>query len=50
MEARKARVMIDKQEDPRVTRQAARNEFKRRASFSQLCEDWFASPPTSPSP
>ncbi len=43
MEARKARVMIDKQEDPLVTREAARSEFLRRSSFSQLCEDWFGS-------
>lgn len=43
MEARKARVMLDKQEDPLVTREAARAEFQRRASFSTLCEDWFTS-------
>ena len=43
IEARKARVMVDKQEDPLVAREEARTEFKRRESFSQLCEDWFAS-------
>lgn len=43
IEARKARVMVDKQEDPLVVRETARIEFKRRESFSQLCEDWFTS-------
>jgi integrase len=43
IEARKARVMLDKKEDPLLTRAEAKKEFQRRASFSQLCEDWFSS-------
>lgn len=41
IEARKARVMIDKKEDPLAVRQAAIKDFQRRTSFSQLCEDWY---------
>jgi hypothetical protein len=41
VEARQARVQVDKQQDPITLRRAVRAEQLKRDSFEQLCEDWY---------
>jgi len=41
IEARQARVLLDKQQDPMHLRRAAKAEERQRGSFKELCEDWF---------
>ncbi|HTQ36359.1 MAG TPA: Arm DNA-binding domain-containing protein, partial [Steroidobacteraceae bacterium] len=41
VEARQARVLLDKQQDPMKLRRAAKDEARQRGSFKELCEDWF---------
>lgn len=41
VEARQARVLLDKQQDPMRLRRAAKDEERQRGSFKELCEDWF---------
>lgn len=41
IEARQARVLLDKQQDPMHLRRAAKAEERQRGSFQELCEDWF---------
>jgi integrase len=41
IEARQARVLVDKGEDPMAVRRAAAEEERRRGPFRELCEDWF---------
>jgi integrase len=43
VEARQARVLLDKQQDPMRLRRAAKAEERQRGSFTELCEDWFRS-------
>jgi len=40
-EARKARVLLDQQQDPMAVRRAALEQERRRGPFRDLCEDWF---------
>ena len=40
IEARQARVQVDKQQDPIALRRAVQAEQRQRISFEQLCEDW----------
>lgn len=40
-EARQARVLLDKQQDPLAVRRATRDEQRHRGSFAELCESWF---------
>jgi integrase len=40
-EARQARVLLDKQQDPMSVRRAAVEAERRRGPFCDLCEDWF---------
>ncbi len=47
VEARQARVMLDKRQDPlRVRREAVQAE-RQRGSFKELCEDWYRGEVTS---
>ncbi len=41
IEARQARVLLDKQQDPLSVRRAAEAERRRRGSFRELCEEWY---------
>jgi len=41
IEARRARVLLDKRLDPMTTRRAAEAEQRQRGSFRELCEDWY---------
>jgi Arm DNA-binding domain len=41
MEARLARVLLDKQQDPLSVRRAAKAERRQRGSFRELCEEWY---------
>jgi integrase len=41
IEARQARVLLDKQQDPLSVRRAALAEQRQRGSFRELCEDWY---------
>src|SRR5262249_25036893 len=41
IEARQARVLLDKQQDPLSARRAAEAEQRQRGSFRELCEEWF---------
>jgi integrase len=41
IEARQARVLLDKQQNPLSVRRAALAEERQRGSFSALCEDWY---------
>lgn len=43
VEARQARVLLDKQQDPMHLRRAAMAEERQRGSFKELCDDWFRS-------
>jgi integrase len=43
IEARQARVQVDKQQDPIGLRRAVQAEQRQRISFEQLCEDWYRS-------
>ena len=43
IEARQARVQVDKQRDPIALRRAVQAEQRQRISFEQLCEDWYRS-------
>jgi hypothetical protein len=43
IEARLARVQVDKQRDPIALRRAVQAEQRQRISFEQLCEDWYRS-------
>ena len=40
-EARQARVLLDRQQDPLAVRRAAKDEQRSRGSFAELCESWF---------
>jgi integrase len=40
-EARKARVLLDKGQDPRAVKRAAVNEARGRGTFRELAEDWY---------
>jgi integrase len=40
-EARQARVLLDKQQDPLAVRRASREEQRHRGTFAELCESWF---------
>ena len=40
IEARQARVLLDKQQDPLSVRRAALAEERQKGSFKSLCEDW----------
>jgi integrase len=42
IEARQARVLLDKGEDPMAVRRVAAEEERRRGPFRELCEDWFS--------
>ena len=41
IEARQARVLLDKQQNPLSVRRAARAEERQKGSFKALCEDWY---------
>ena len=41
IEARLARVLLDKQQDPLSVRRAAEAEQRQRGSFCELCEAWY---------
>ena len=41
VEARQARVLLDKQQDPLSVRRAALAEERQKGSFKSLCEDWY---------
>ena len=41
VEARQARVLLDRQQDPLSVRRAALAEERRKGSFRALCEDWY---------
>ncbi len=41
IEARQARVLLDKQQDPLSVRRAALAEERQKGSFKSLCEDWY---------
>jgi len=43
IEARQARVLLDKQLDPLSVRCAAEAEQRQRGSFRELCEEWYQS-------
>lgn len=43
IEARQARVLLDKQQDPLSVRRAAEAEQRQRGSFRELCEEWYQS-------
>ena len=41
IEARQARVLLDKQQNPLSVRRAALEEERQKGSFKALCEDWY---------
>ena len=41
IEARQARVLLDKQQDPLTVRRAALAEERQKESFKAVCEDWY---------
>ena len=41
IEARQARVLLDKQQDPLSVRRIAEAEQRQRGSFRELCEAWY---------
>ena len=41
IEARQARVMLDRQQNPLKVRRAALEEERQKGSFKALCEDWY---------
>jgi integrase len=41
VEARQARVLLDKKQDPMTVRRAAVDAARPRGTFRELCEDWF---------
>jgi hypothetical protein len=41
IEARQARVLLDKQQNPLTVRRAALAEERQKGSFRSLCEDWY---------
>lgn len=41
IEARQARVLLDRKQDPLSVRRAALAEERRKGSFKALCEDWY---------
>jgi integrase len=41
VEARQARVLLDRQQDPLSVRRASLAEERRKGSFKALCEDWY---------
>ena len=41
IEARQARVLLDKQQDPLSARRAVEAEQRQRGSFRELCEEWY---------
>jgi len=41
IEARQARVLLDRQQNPLSVRRAALAEERRKGSFKALCEDWY---------
>lgn len=41
IEARQARVLLDKQQDPLTVRRAVEAEHRQRGSFRELCEEWY---------
>ncbi len=41
VEARQARVLLDRQQDPLSVRRAVLAEERRKGSFKALCEDWY---------
>ena len=41
IEARQARVVLDRQQDPLTVRRAALAEERQKGSFKSLCEDWY---------
>jgi integrase len=41
IEARQARVLLDKQQNPLSVRRAALAEERQKGSFNSLCEDWY---------
>ena len=41
IEARHARVLLDKQQNPLSVRRAALEEERQKGSFKALCEDWY---------
>jgi hypothetical protein len=43
VEARQARVQLDRQQNPLSLRRAVQDELRQQISFAQLCEDWFKS-------
>jgi integrase len=43
IEARQARVLLDKQQDPLSVRRAAQVQQRQRGSFRELCEEWYRS-------
>jgi integrase len=43
VEARQARVLLDKQQNPISVRRAVQDEQRQRGSFKVLCEDWYRS-------
>jgi hypothetical protein len=40
-EARQARVLLDRQQDPLAVRRAANDEQRNRGMFAELCHSWF---------
>ena len=43
IEARQARLLLDKQQDPLTVRRAIQAEQRRPGSFRELCEEWYRS-------
>jgi len=41
-EARQARVLLDKGQDPAAVKRARIAEIRRKGSFGQLCDEWYA--------
>jgi Arm DNA-binding domain len=41
IEARQARVLLDRQQNPHSGRRAALEEERQKGSFKTLCEDWY---------
>jgi hypothetical protein len=41
IEARQARVLLDRQQNPLSIRRAALDEERQKGSFKALCEDWY---------
>jgi integrase len=42
IEARQARVLLDKQQNPLAVRRSALAEERQKGSFKSLCEDWYS--------